>query len=51
MDQVSTAGYALGSVGGGILGLNLVVIQSPERFGLADKRAALPSRERLAARC
>ena len=42
VDQVSTAGYALGYLGGGILlGLNLVVIQSPERFGLADKGAAM----------
>jgi MFS transporter, UMF1 family len=42
VDQVSTAGFALGYLGGGILlGLNLVVIQSPERFGLADKGAAM----------
>ena len=42
VDQVSTAGYGLGYLGGGILlGLNLVVIQAPERFGLADKAAAM----------
>lgn len=42
VDQVSTAGFALGYLGGGILlGLNLLVIQSPERFGLADKAAAM----------
>ena len=42
MDRVSTAGFGLGYLGGGILlGLNLVVIQGPERFGLADKGAAM----------
>ena len=42
VDQVSTAGFGLGYLGGGILlGLNLVVIQSPESFGLADKAAAM----------
>jgi MFS transporter, UMF1 family len=42
VDQVSTAGFGLGYLGGGILlGLNLLVIQSPERFGLADKAAAM----------
>jgi UMF1 family MFS transporter len=35
MDRVSTAGYALGYVGGGILlALNLAWIQKPEWFGL-----------------
>jgi MFS transporter, UMF1 family len=42
VDRVSTAGFALGYLGGGILlALNLFVIQSPERFGLADKAAAM----------
>jgi UMF1 family MFS transporter len=35
MDRVSTAGYAIGYLGGGILAsLNLAWIQWPERFGL-----------------
>jgi len=42
VDRVSTAGFALGYLGGGILlALNLFTIQSPERFGLADKGAAM----------
>jgi MFS transporter, UMF1 family len=37
VDRVSTAGFALGYLGGGLLlALNLVMIQSPERFGLSD---------------
>ena len=37
LDRVSTAGYAMGFVGGGVLlGLNLLMIQKPGLFGLAD---------------
>ena len=37
MDRVSTAGYAVGYLGGGLLlAVNLAWIQMPERFGLAD---------------
>jgi UMF1 family MFS transporter len=37
MDRVSTAGYALGYVGGGLLlALNLAWILAPARFGLRD---------------
>lgn len=42
VDRVSTAGFGLGYLGGGILlALNLVVIKSPQRFGLADEAAAM----------
>lgn len=51
MDRVSTAGYALGYLGGGLLlGLNLAWIQFPQRFGLPsgpgldDAQASLPVR-------
>jgi UMF1 family MFS transporter len=51
MDRVSTAGYALGYVGGGLLlALNLAWIQKPEWFGLphgpglASAEATLPAR-------
>ena len=41
LDQVSTAGYALGYLGGGLLlALNLLWIQKPAWFGLADSEAA-----------
>src|SRR5690606_36034730 len=41
IDRVSTAGYALGYLGGGILLAGcLVVIQAPTSFGLADASAA-----------
>jgi UMF1 family MFS transporter len=41
IDRVSTSGYALGYVGGGLLlALNLVWIQLPGSFGLADAAAA-----------
>jgi UMF1 family MFS transporter len=41
LDQVSTAGYALGYLGGGLLlALNLLWIQKPSWFGLADSEAA-----------
>jgi UMF1 family MFS transporter len=37
MDRVSAGGYAMGYVGGGLLlVLNLLWIQKPERFGIAD---------------
>jgi UMF1 family MFS transporter len=51
IDRVSTAGYALGYVGGGILlGLNLAWIQRPDWFGLPsgpglnEQQATLPVR-------
>ena len=51
VDRVSTAGYALGYVGGGtLLALNLAWIQKPEWFGLpsgenlSSAQATLPSR-------
>jgi len=51
MDRVSTAGYALGYVGGGILlALNLAWIQNPAMFGLpsgeglSSSQATLPAR-------
>ncbi len=51
MDRVSTAGYALGYVGGGLLlALNLAWISSPATFGLpsgdglTQSQATLPSR-------
>ena len=38
VDRVSTAGFALGYLGGGLLlAFNLVIIQNPQRFGLADE--------------
>lgn len=41
MDRVSTAGYAIGYLGGGILlALNLAMIQQPAWFGLADAGVA-----------
>ena len=49
IDRVSTAGYALGYVGGGILlALNLAWIQKPAWFGLPSGPG--PRRER-ARRC
>jgi UMF1 family MFS transporter len=51
IDRVSTAGYALGYVGGGLLlALNLAWIQKPDWFGLpagpglTESRATLPAR-------
>ena len=42
MDRVSTAGYALGYVGGGLLlAANLAWIQKPEWFGLASSETAV----------
>jgi MFS transporter, UMF1 family len=41
LDRVSTAGYAIGYVGGGVLLIiNLIWILSPATFGLADAAAA-----------
>ncbi|HVG54552.1 MAG TPA: MFS transporter [Vicinamibacterales bacterium] len=42
IDRVSTAGYAIGYIGGGLLLLlNLAWIQSPTTFGLPDQAAAI----------
>jgi UMF1 family MFS transporter len=42
VDRVSSAGYALGYLGSGMLmAVNLVMIQRPELFGLADAEAAM----------
>jgi len=42
VDRVSTAGFALGYLGGGLLlAVNMILIASPERFGLADRDAAM----------
>ena len=42
MDQVSTAGYALGYIGGGVLlALNLAWVLFPSTFGFADKGVAV----------
>ena len=42
MDRVSTAGYAIGYLGGGVLlVINLLWILSPTTFGLADSTAAI----------
>jgi UMF1 family MFS transporter len=42
MDRASSAGYAIGYLGGGVaLLLGLVVIAQPERFGFADTYAAM----------
>jgi MFS transporter, UMF1 family len=41
LDRVSTAGYAIGYLGGGILlALNLAMIQQPQWFGIGDAGAA-----------
>ncbi len=41
MDRVSTAGYAIGYLGGGILlAFNLAMIQQPQWFGIADAGVA-----------
>lgn len=42
VDFISGAGYALGYLGGGVLLLlNVIVFQSPETFGLANKEEAV----------
>jgi UMF1 family MFS transporter len=51
VDRVSTAGYALGYVGGGLLlALNLAWIQKPEWFGLPSGPNLSPSQATLPAR-
>ena len=51
MDRVSTAGYALGYVGGGLLlALNLAWIQRPEWFGLPHGPGLTPAQQTLPAR-
>ncbi|HEX9188993.1 MAG TPA: MFS transporter [Vicinamibacteria bacterium] len=41
LDRVSTAGFALGYLGGGaLLAANMVVLANPQRFGLADAAVA-----------
>jgi UMF1 family MFS transporter len=41
LDRISSAGYAIGYLGGGVmLALNLLLIQKPEIFGLADAGVA-----------
>jgi UMF1 family MFS transporter len=51
MDRVSTAGYALGYVGGGILlALNLAWIQHPEWFGLPSGEGLSPEARTLPTR-
>ncbi len=51
MDRVSTAGYALGYVGGGILlALNLAWIMKPEWFGLPSGPNLTPSQQTLPSR-
>jgi UMF1 family MFS transporter len=51
VDRVSTAGYALGYLGGGLLlVLNLLWIQKPEWFGLPSGPGLSPSQSSLPAR-
>ena len=51
VDRVSTAGYALGYVGGGLLlALNLAWIQRPEWFGLPSGAGLTPDEATLPAR-
>lgn len=51
IDRVSTAGYALGYVGGGLLlALNLLWIQQPALFGLPSGEGLSPSDASLPAR-
>lgn len=51
MDRVSTAGYALGYVGGGLLlALNLAWIMKPEWFGLPSGPNLAPSQQTLPSR-
>ena len=51
MDRVSTAGYAVGYLGGGLLAtLNLAWIQWPERFGLPHGAGAPEAARTLPAR-
>src|SRR5690606_21744643 len=42
LDRVSSAGYAIGYLGGGVLlALNLLMIQQPSLFGIADEGTAV----------
>lgn len=51
MDRVSTAGYALGYIGGGILlAINLLWIQKPEWFGLPSGPNLTPDQQTLPVR-
>lgn len=51
MDRVSTAGYALGYIGGGLLlALNLAWIQKPEWFGLPHGPNLTPEQQTLPVR-
>jgi len=51
IDRVSTAGYALGYVGGGLLlALNLAWIQKPEWFGLPSGEGLTPAQATLPSR-
>lgn len=51
IDRVSTAGYALGYVGGGLLlALNLLWIQQPGLFGLPSGEGLTPEQSSLPAR-
>ena len=51
IDRVSTAGFALGYFGGGVLlALNLAWIQKPELFGLPSGAGLTPSQATLPAR-
>ncbi|ODT98151.1 MAG: MFS transporter, partial [Planctomycetes bacterium SCN 63-9] len=51
VDRVSTAGYALGYLGGGILlAINLAWIQNPDWFGLPSGENLTPSQQTLPAR-
>ena len=45
LDRVSSAGYAIGYLGGGILlAINLLMIQKPELFGIPDAASPRDSR-------
>jgi len=51
VDRVSTAGYAIGYIGGGVLlALNLAWIQKPEWFGLPSGDGLSPTQATLPAR-
>ncbi|MEO6445388.1 MAG: MFS transporter [Gemmatimonadaceae bacterium] len=51
MDRVSSAGYALGYIGGGVLlALNLAWILAPQAFGLPHGQGLTPSEQTLPAR-
>ena len=51
IDRVSTAGYALGYIGGGLLlGVSLVMIQNPSWLGLPSGEQASPAQASLPAR-